>query len=285
MNFDETYIDLCKKVINNGSVIFNKRTGKKCLTVFGDYREYDMSSGYFPLLTTKRMRLSPIVAELLGFIRGYDNASDFRKTGCKIWDKNANESVHWLNNPNRKGQDDLGRIYGVQARDWIKPDGSRVDQLNNVIEKLMERNDDRRLIVNHWNPGELDQMALPPCHMMYFFGLEGDKLNIGMVQRSADIPLGVPYNIASYALLLHLVCRITNLKVGKLSHFIWNAHIYQDQMDGMMHQITRDSCGSPTIKIDENIKSLKDLETWVKPEHITIENYKAHPEISFPFSE
>jgi len=284
-NFDETYINLCKKVLEKGTVKFNDRTKKRCITYFGDLSEYDLSTGYFPLLTTKKMSLAPIAAELLGFIRGYDSADKFRKIGTKIWDANANVSKDWLVNPNRRGIDDLGRIYGVQARSWKTANGDTVDQLKIVIDKLTKKIDDRRLIVNHWNPGELDEMALPPCHLMYMFGIEGDKLNISMVQRSMDIPLGCPYNIASYALLLLLVCRITGFNPGKLSHFSWNNHIYQDQLEGITHQITRQSCGSPKLIIDENIKTLEDLETWVTPEHFTLVDYKSHPAIKYPFSE
>jgi thymidylate synthase len=283
--FDNNYLELCKKVINNGFCQYNERTKKKCLTIFGDYREYDLSTGKFPLFTCKQMDIKPIAAELLGFIRGYDNASLFREAGTKIWDANANKTQGWLNNPNRKGEDDLGRIYGVQARDWKKPDGSSVDQLKSVVERLNKRSDDRRLIVSHWNVGELDQMALPPCHAFYIFGIENDKLNLAMIQRSADCPLGVNFNIASYSLLLLLMCRITGLKPGKFCHFIWNAHIYQDQMDGMSHLITRKPFEAPEIIIDERIKTLDDLETWATTDCFKIVNYKHHPKIVFPFSE
>jgi len=642
--FDNNYIDLCKKIINQGFVQQNQRTKKRCATIFGDYREYDLSTGKFPLLTTKQMDIKPIAAELLGFIRGYTNAADFRKAGCKIWDANANKTQAWLDNPNRKGEDDLGRIYGAQARDWRKPDGTSVDQLKSVVERLNKRSDDRRLIVTHWNPGELDQMALPPCfkagtlvltkngykkieditkedqvfcddgswdnvteifktpyekslreiklryisdkiystsnhpflikdkgyieikdvdksdffaikkfvsknivpefilnvakhckfvesdklklinvsddknirtykltlteddmytlgyfvgdgwytkksknrisfaiankdvdnilpkirktikisikndkrtannavrtyetksllwsnvveqfghkafgkkipqwvldspkefrehflngyfsadgnfqaknrelkqfvttsrelalgiqilgsslnqfyaiqesirhptciiqgrtvnqrnfftlreinlcnnkylevdedffwikneyiiesestdfvynfstrrthsysvnniithncHMTYMFGIESDKLHLSMVQRSMDAPLGCPYNIASYSLLLLLMCRITGLRPGKFCHFAWNAHIYQDQMDGIIHQITRQPYPAPSIWIDERIKSLEDLETWVTTDCFKMIDYQHHPKIVFPFSE
>lgn len=283
--FDNNYIDLCKKLINTGFVQYNERTKKRCATIFGDYREYDLSTGKFPLLTTKQMDIRPIAAELLGFIRGYTNAADFRQAGCKIWDANANKTQGWLDNPNRKGEDDLGRIYGAQARDWKKPDGSSVDQLKSVVERLDKRSDDRRLIVSHWNPGELDMMALAPCHLLYMFGIEGHKLNLCMLQRSMDVPLGCPYNIASYSLLLLLICRITGLSPGKFSHFAWNVHIYQDQMDGIMHQIIRAPHSPPSIWIDERIKSLEDLETWVTVDCFKMVDYNHHPKIVFPFSE
>lgn len=283
--FDNNYIDLCKRIINEGFIQHNERTKKRCATIFGDYREYDLSGGKFPLLTTKQMDIKPIAAELVGFFRGYTNAADFRNAGTKIWDKNANKTQEWLNNPNRKGEDDLGRIYGAQARDWRRTDGSTVDQLKSIVERLDKRSDDRRLIVSHWNPGELDQMSLPPCHLLYMFGIQGDELNLCMIQRSMDCPLGAPYNIASYSLLLLLICRITGLKPGKFCHFAWNVHIYQDQMDGIIHQITRQPFEAPSIWIDERIKSLEDLETWVTTDCFKMIDYQHHPKIVFPFSE
>lgn len=283
--FDNNYIDTCKKIINNGFIKYNERTKKRCVTSFGDLKEYDLSGGKFPLLTTKQMDIRPIAAELLGFIRGYTNAADFRQAGCKIWDANANKTKAWLDNPNRKGEDDLGRIYGAQARDWKKPDGSSYDQLKSIVGRLDKRIDDRRLIVSHWNPGELDLMALPPCHLLYLFGIEGDKLHLGMVQRSADVPLGVNFNVASYSLLLLLICRITGLKPGKFIHFIWNAHIYQDQMENMLHLSNREPYPPPSIWIDERITCLEDLETWVTTDCFKMIDYQHHPKISFPFSE
>ncbi len=283
--FDQNYIDLCNKIINSGFIQNNERTKKRCVTIFGDFREYDLSTGKFPLLTTKQMAIRPIAAELLGFIRGYTNAADFRTVGCKIWDANANKTQEWLDNPNRKGEDDLGRIYGAQARDWKRADGSAVDQLKSVVERLNARKDDRRLIVSHWNPGELDLMALPPCHLLYMFGIEGNKLHLCMIQRSADAPLGVPYNIASYSLLLLLMCRITGLSPGKLSHFSWNNHIYQDQMEGIMLQMARQPFEAPSIWIDPAIKSLDDLETWATIDCFKMVDYHCHSKVTFPFSE
>jgi thymidylate synthase len=284
-DFDNNYIELCKKIINNGFIQKNERTNKRCATIFGDYREYDLSKGKFPLLTTKQMDIRPIAAELLGFIRGCTNAADFRKLGCKIWDANANKTQSWLQNPNRKGEDDLGRIYGAQARDWKANDNRSIDQLKCIVERLDKRNDDRRLIVTHWNPGELDAMALPPCHLLYMFGLQGSTLNLCMIQRSMDVPLGAPYNIASYSLLLLLMCKITGLSPGKFCHFSWNVHIYQDQMDGIMHQITRQPFSAPSIWIDDRINSLEDLETWVTVDCFKMIDYQHHPKIVFPFSE
>jgi thymidylate synthase len=225
-----------------------------------------------------------MVGELLGFIRGYDNAKDFRKLNCNFWNANANESIDWINNPNRKGTDDLGRIYGVQARNWISPSGEIIDQLKIIIDKLENNIDDRRLIVTHWNPGELDEMALPPCHDFYQFHLINNKLNLSMYQRSNDVPLGIPMNIASYSLLLLLMSRITNHLPGKFTHFMGDTHIYEDQYDLIKEQILRQSFNPPKIKINENIKNLNDLETWVTVNDFELINYQHHPEIKFPFA-
>jgi len=278
--FDEQYHMLCDRVIRNGTWIKNERTGKNCLTYFGDMFKFDLSTGKFPLITTKKILTDAMIGELLGFIRGIDNAKGFRDLGCNFWNANANESKHWLENPNRKGEDDLGRIYGVQSREW----GGTVDQLKNVYDKLVSGVDDRRLIVSHWNPGEMNQMALPPCHLLYQFAIRGGYLDMCLYQRSCDVALGVPINIASYALLLSIMAKLTNLKPGVFTHFMWNIHIYEDQMDGIQTQMKRDSYEAPTLAIDDNIKSLNDLETWATPENFIIENYKHHAFIKFTFS-
>jgi thymidylate synthase len=306
--FDREYINLCNTVLNDGHWLYNERTGKKCLKIHGHMMKFDLSDGTFPLLTLRKMFTNGMIGELLGFIRGFDNAADFRKLGCNFWDENANATEAWLNNPNRKGTDDLGRIYGVQARDWIGSekyfavgehpqdvhiwiptyDGGvynpHIDQLKNVIDKISAGIDDRRLIVTHMNPGEVDRMALPPCHMMYQFGLRGDVLDLGMYQRSADIPLGVPTNIASYALLLLLVARITGKTPGMFTHFLWDTHFYEDQMPGIMKLLALDGFEAPRVTINPEIKTLQDLETWVTPEDIKIVGYHHGPVIKYPFA-
>jgi len=278
------YLNLIQEIIDNGTVQYNERTGKKCYFYHGDMMKFDLSSGYFPLLTTKKMAVKAMIGELIGFIRATDNAKVFRDLKCNFWNANANESVHWLENPNRKGEDDLGRIYGVQARDW-KGYGNTVDQLKVAVDKLREGLDDRRLIVTHWNPGELDTMALPPCHLLYQFGIRDGHLDLCMYQRSCDVPLGIPMNIASYALLNLLVARITGLKPGIFTHFMWNIHIYEDQYNQVFEQLKRKPFMPPKIEIDENIKSLEDLETWVTPDNFKLVGYEHHPAIKYEFSE
>jgi thymidylate synthase len=291
--FEEQYIQLINNVLDNGTVQYNERTGKNCHFYHGEMMKFDLSGGNFPLLTTKKMDIVPMVGELLGFIRGVDNAKDFRDLKCNFWNANANESVDWVNNPNRLGEDDLGRIYGVQARDWKKYEddvnghthhAGSVDQLSVVVDKLSRGVDDRRLIVTHWNPGEVDKMALPPCHMFYQFGIRKGYLDLVMYQRSCDVPLGVPMNIASYSLLLLLITRIAGLKPGVFTHFLWNVHIYEDQLDAAKEQIIRTPFDPPQMWINRNIKSLDDLETWVTPKDFKIENYEHHGKITYPFS-
>lgn len=283
--FDSEYIRLGKTLLDRGEWVMNSRTGKRCLTHIGGMMEFDLSCGnMFPLLTTKKVFYKPMIAELLGFIRGFDNAKDFRDLGCNIWNANANESIHWLENPNRTGDDDLGRIYGVQARSWRTED-REIDQLGLVVKKITARVDDRRLIVSHWNPGELNQMALPPCHLLYQFSIVGDKLHLTMYQRSADYPLGVPFNIASYALLLRLVAQITGMKVGKFVYFLNNIHIYEDQLEMFREQMERDPHPSPNLMISKSIETLEDLESWVTVEHFCVSNYTHHDNIAYPFSE
>lgn len=283
--FEEQYLNLIRNILENGSVQHNERTGKDCYFYHGELLKFDLSTGKFPVLTTKKMAVKSMIGELLGFIRGIDNAADFRDLKCKFWDANANESKDWLANPNRKGEDDLGRIYGVQARDWQAHDGSSVDQLKNVIDKLSQGIDDRRLIVTHWNPGEIDLMALPPCHMFYQFGIRDGHLDLVMYQRSCDVPLGVPMNIASYALMLLLVARITGLKPGVFNHMLWNIHIYEDQMPDINTQLEREPFEAPELWINPEIKTLEDLETWVTPDDFKLVNYRHHDAVKYAFSE
>jgi len=282
--YDKEYLRVGKKILNEGQWKFNNRTNSKCLTIIGDMMQFNLSNtDQFPLLTTKKMNITPAIAELLGFIKGYDNAADFRKEGCKIWDSNANENDYWLNNPNRRGKDDLGRIYGVQARKWQSSNEKSIDQLKNCIEELKKRNDNRRLIVNHWNPGELDKMALPPCHMIYMFSILGDYLNITMTQRSCDFPIGIPFNIVSYCLLLKIVASITGLKAGTFTHFMSDIHIYENQVNLFEEQMNRAPKNSPILKVP-NVNSLEEVENNITINDFKLENYTPDPAIKYPFS-
>ena len=213
---------------------------------------------------------------MIGFRRGYDNASDFRKLGCNIWDANANENDDWLNNPNRQGTDDLGRIYGVQARDWIGPSGS-IDQLKNIVQDLSKGIDNRREIVTHWNPGEMDQMALPSCHLLYQFGIQGGRLNLSMYQRSCDFFLGVPFNIVGYSWLLHVVARITGLRPGIFTHFMHDCHLYVDHLDGAKEMLMRDEKRLPRMVINPAVVDRNYLENMATVDDFVLNVYEYHP--------
>lgn len=231
----------------------------------------------YPLLTTKKMAWESIKGELVGFVRGYDNAAKFRQLGTKIWDQNANEEKGWLANPNRRGQDDLGRVYGVQWRDWRPTDPHKlpVDQLAQLVHTLRTNPNDRRMIVTAWNPGELDQMALPPCHMIFQCYVANGAVSMQMTQRSCDWFLGVPFNIASYALLLHMIAHVTGHKVGELVIMFNDAHIYKNHEAQCVEQLTRMALPPPQIRLSDRVKEIWDF----TPDDIELVGYNHLPAI------
>lgn len=279
--FDDLYLDLVVELLESGEWQSN-RTGIDTLYKIGVYWEIDMADG-FPLLTTKKMPWKAAFAEQLGFLRGYSSAADFRRLGCRVWDANANRNPQWLRNPNRQGEDDLGRIYGVQGRRWAAPDESIVDQLWNVYLSLLKGVDDRRLVVTHWNPGELNQMALPPCHMMYTFSLRenNEVLDLFLYVRSNDVGLGMPFNVAQYAFLLHAMAKISGRKPGRLLYFAQNAHIYKNHIEALEEQLLRTPKRPPDLVLAEECNSLDFLVETEKPisEWCQIEHYDPHPAI------
>ncbi|MDN4503831.1 thymidylate synthase [Alteromonadaceae bacterium BrNp21-10] len=193
------YLQLCQRIVDEGIWIENQRTGKRCLTVIDASLEYRTDRNEFPLITTRKSYWKSAIAEFIGYIRGYDNADDFRKLGTKTWDANANLNQDWLNNPYRKGEDDMGRVYGIQGRSWAKPDGGSIDQLHKVVENLSRGIDDRGEIISFYNPGEFHMGCLRPCMHTHNFSLLGDTLYLTSFQRSCDVPLLLPYNrIAQY---------------------------------------------------------------------------------------
>ena len=279
------YLDLVKKIIDEGEWIENERTGKRCLTIINADLEYNVGEGEFPLITTRKSYFKSAIAELIGYIRGYDNAADFRALGTKTWDANANMNEAWLNNPHRKGEDDMGRVYGVQARSWEKPDGGYVDQFQKVIDDLVSGKDDRGEIVTFYNPGEFDKGCLRPCMHTHTFSLIGDTLHLTSYQRSCDVPLGLNFNQVQVYTLLALVAQITGHKPGMAYHKIVNAHIYEDQLELMRDvQMKRKPLPSPTLDINPAIMNLEDLETWVTMDDFAVSGYNHHDPISYPFS-
>ncbi|MFV7769237.1 thymidylate synthase [Shewanella marisflavi] len=279
------YLALCERIINEGVWVENERTGKRCLTVINADLEYNVAGNEFPLITTRKSFWKGAIAELLGYLRGYDNAADFRKLGAKTWDANANENAAWLNNPHRKGHDDMGRVYGVQGRAWAKPDGGTVDQLRKIIDNLSRGVDDRGEILSFYNPGEFHMGCLRPCMHTHNFSLLGDTLYLNSFQRSCDVPLGLNFNQVQVFALLAIVAQITGHKPGKAYHKIVNAHIYEDQLPLMQEvQLKRQPFPSPQLHINPDIKSLEDLETWVTMDDFEVTGYQHHDAIQYPFS-
>jgi thymidylate synthase len=255
------YLDLLDHVLKNG---YKKadRTGTGTISVFGYQMRFDLQEG-FPLLTTKKLHLRSILHELLWFLQGSTNVQYLRENGVTIWDE-------WA-----RPDGELGPVYGYQWRSWPKPDGTHVDQIKGVVESIRKNPDSRRHIVSAWNVGELDKMALPPCHLLFQFYVAGDKLSCQMYQRSCDIFLGVPFNIASYALLTMMMAQVTGLKPGEFVHTLGDAHIYQNHVEQSKMQLTRTPYPLPEMKLNPDIKDISDF-TF---SDFTLVNYQAHPHI------
>ena len=279
------YLDLCQRIVEQGTWIENERTGKRCLTVIDASLEYDVGNNKFPMITTRKSYFKSAIAEFLGYIRGYDNAADFRKLGTKTWDANANLNDAWLNNPHRRGEDDMGRVYGIQGRAWQKPDGGTIDQLQKIVDNLSQGIDDRAEIMTFYNPGEFHMGCLRPCMHTHNFSILGDTLYLTSFQRSCDVPLGLNFNQIQVFFFLAIMAQITGLKAGTAFHKIVNAHIYEDQLELMTSvQLKREPLPSPKLIINPEIKSLKDLETWVTMDDFSVEGYQCHEAIKYPFA-
>lgn len=284
------YLDLLNDVLHNGIRQAN-RTGVDAVSIAGAMLKFDMSEG-FPAVTTKKLAFRAVAAELVGFLRGYDNAADFRALGCKIWDQNANENPQWLNNPARRGPDDLGRIYGVQWRRWRGAGGQEVDQVKNALEAIHHRPTDRRIIISAWKPDELHQMALPPCHVLYQFlvNVERRELNLCMYQRSCDLFLGVPFNIASSALLLSFMARLTGYQPRHFTHFLADAHIYVNHFDQVREQLQRTPFPRPRLQINERVPMYRGGPVefgWidrVEPDDFSLVDYRHHGLLKAPMA-
>lgn len=273
------YLDILREVLENG---MNRpdRTGTGTRALFGRMMHFDMADG-FPALTTKKLAFKAVKAELLAFIRGVDSAAGFRELGTTIWDQNANENEQWLNNPNRRGEDDLGRIYGVQWRSWRDPHGNEVDQLRGVIKGLTEDPFSRRHIVTAWNPGEIGEMALPPCHVLFQFFVRNDyKLDLLMVQRSCDMFLGVPFNIASYSTLLHMVAHVTGYYPGEFIHILNDVHIYNNHTEQVNTQLRREPLPFGRLWLNPNVVDIDEFTM----DDIKLVDYVSHPGIKAPMA-
>ncbi|WP_370980826.1 thymidylate synthase [Agaribacterium sp. ZY112] len=279
------YLDLCQRIVDSGQWVENERTGKRCLTVINADLSYDVANKRFPLVTTRKSYYKAAIAEMIGYLRGYDSAADFRKLGTKTWDANANLNEAWLNNPLRKGEDDCGFIYGAVARDFPKPDGGSIDLVRKVYESLKAGKDDRGEIITFYHPGAFHMGCLRPCMHSHHFSLLGDTLYLNSTQRSCDVPLGLNFNMVQVYFLLAIMAQITGHKAGEAYHKIVNAHIYEDQLELMRDvQLKREPKAPPQLIINPDIKSLKDLETWVTMDDFKVEGYECHDAIQYPFS-
>lgn len=314
-NFDKAYHDLCKRVLEEGE---NKddRTGTGTISIFGHQMRFDLSEG-FPLLTTKKVSFKLIATELLWFIKGDTNIRYLLHYKNNIWNEWAFKK--WVESNDYDGPDmtdfgrrslvddefneqykaqlaifkdkilndddfmikygDLGNVYGKQWRDWKDQDGKRFDQLKTLIENIKQNPNSRRHIISAWNPTEIDTMALPPCHTLFQFYVKDGKLSCQLYQRSADIFLGVPFNIASYSLLTHLIAKECGLEVGEFVHTFGDAHIYKNHIDAINEQLSRDSYNAPKLNINTD-KSLFDIEY----EDLEIDGYESHPSIKAPIA-
>lgn len=279
------YLDLCRQIVDQGVWVENQRTGKKCLTVINADLTYHVDNNQFPLVTTRKSYYKSAIAEMIGYLRGYDSAADFRKLGTKTWDANANLNQAWRDNPYRKGEDDCGFIYGKVARNFPKPDGGSIDLLEKIVDDLTKGIDDRGEILTFYHPGVFHMGCLRPCMYSHHFSLLGDTLYLNSTQRSCDVPLGLNFNMVQVYFLLAIMAQITGKKPGKAYHKLVNAHIYEDQLDLMQDvQLKREPFEPPQLIINPDIKSLKDLETWVTVDDFELQGYQYHEPIAYPFS-
>ena len=317
----KAYHDLVQKILDEGVNVYNTRTNSVCRTIVGEQISFDVREG-FPALTTRKFPFKNTVGELLGFFRGVTSAEDFRKLGCSFWDANANETKDWLKNIYRKGTDDTGNIYGKQWTSWPAvrvattdkeehylvnhgwkyigktnvtcKEGygfgiyrKHINQLENVVRTILTNPTDRRIIVSGWNVGELDTMCLSPCHMDYrFIPFEDSKiLNVVMTIRSWDVWLGSPSNIASTAIFLQVVARLTGYHVGKVVIQAANVHLYENSIPAAKELLTREHFDRPILRLSDNIKpitnmaEIKGVFTRIEPTDITLDGYQSHDPI------
>lgn len=260
----QQYLDLLRHVRDHG-VEKSDRTGTGTLSCFGWQMRFDLNAG-FPAVTTKKLHFRSIIHELLWFLAGESNIRYLKENGVSIWDEWADDNG------------ELGPIYGVQWRSWPAPDGRRIDQIANVVEQIRQAPDSRRHLVTAWNPGEVDKMGLPPCHILFQFYVAQGRLSCQLYQRSADIFLGVPFNIASYALLTHMVAQVTGLQPGEFIHTLGDAHLYLNHLEQAETQLSRRPLPLPRLRLNPDIHSLLAFQF----SDIHIDGYQAHPHIPAP---
>lgn len=319
------YLDLVRQIFEQGSWHDN-RTGVRTLSIPGAMMRFDLQQG-FPAVTTKKLAFKSAVGEMVGFLRASRSAAEFRELGCKVWDQNANENKQWLANPFRLGADDLGPVYGVQWRQWpaykllpadqtvqieaaqgkgfrvigeMKEDGvskvllyKAVDQLRQCLETIMSNPSDRRILFHGWNWAQLDEMALPPCHLLYQFLVDKSKgeLSLCLYVRSNDVGLGTPFNLTEGAALLHLVARLTGYKPRWFTYFIGDAHIYENHVGMLQEQLKREPFPAPQMQIAERVPSYAETgrfePEWlekVEPSDFSLVGYQHHPPLTAPMA-
>jgi thymidylate synthase len=258
------YYDLMQRVLSDG-LEKRDRTGTGTLSIFGHQMRFDLAQG-FPLVTTKKLHVKSIIYELLWFLRGDTNVRWLQEHGVRIWDEWADENGN------------LGPVYGRQWRSWPKQDGGTIDQIAQLVDGIKRNPDSRRLIVTAWNPADIERMALPPCHCLFQFYVGEGRLSCQLYQRSADIFLGVPFNIASYALFTLMMAQVTGLKPGEFVHSFGDAHLYLNHLDQAREQLTRRPFALPTMKLNPAVNDIFGF----RYEDFTLENYQAHPHIKAP---
>ena len=258
------YLDLLRLVLDEGK-FKSDRTGTGTTSVFGAQARFDLSKG-FPLLTTKKLHLKSILHELLWFLRGETNVRSLQEAGVSIWNE-------WAD-----AEGNLGRVYGAQWCDWRTADGRSINQIDQVIEQIKSNPDSRRLIVTAWNPGEIDGMKLPPCHLLFQFYVQEGVLSCQLYQRSADLFLGVPFNIASYAMLTLMVAQVCGLKPGTFVHTFGDLHLYSNHMEQVQEQLSREPRALPTMTLNPAVKNIHDF----RFEDFTLSGYDPHPAIKAP---
>ncbi len=260
----QEYLDLLRDVRDTGAEKAD-RTGTGTRSVFGRQLRFDLEDG-FPLVTTKKVHLRSIIHELLWFLRGETNIKSLNEAGVRIWDEWADE------------HGELGPVYGYQWRSWPAPDGGKIDQVRNLVDQLRTNPDSRRLIISAWNVGDIDRMALAPCHAFFQFYVVDGRLSCQLYQRSADLFLGVPFNIASYALLTMMIAQVVDMKPGTFVHTFGDAHIYLNHLEQVDTQLEREPRPLPTMRLDESVDDLFDF----RFEHFELTDYDPHPHISAP---